>query len=228
MVVERIPSFNRRLQRIPHRAQQSRLRGFTLIELVITVIVLGLISVAVVPVVTNTMRADVIYTNKAAAKDALRYAAERLALEISAMGYDKTTGFDIQARSGNSVTFQRPTATLQSGGLEFPSVPVKICYHDAAVRLTYEETSSSDCSGEVLIDRLGSELNGAGQEPSFEFTWRNAEGGEIPSSSTLANFKTALRKVDISISVRIDPDGANLSFETIKRSVDLTSRTWGL
>jgi hypothetical protein len=33
-----------------------------------------------------------------------------------------------------------------------------------------------------------------------------------------------VRKVDLVISVELDPDGAGQSFETIKRTVDLTTR----
>jgi prepilin-type N-terminal cleavage/methylation domain-containing protein len=197
------------------------MHGFTLIELVITVILLGLLSAAVIPVVTNTMRADVIYTNKAAAKDALRYAAERLALELGAMGYDKTTNqFNIQAVSGSSVTFTRPTLTLQAGNLVEGSIPVKVCDSGQAVLLTY--ANLSDCQGEVLIDRLGSEAVLNVSNPPFAFTWKKADGTVLGISDP--NFKSLVRKVDIVISVRIDPDGANLSFETIKRAVDLTSR----
>jgi prepilin-type N-terminal cleavage/methylation domain-containing protein len=199
------------------------MHGFTLIELVITVILLGLLSAAVIPVVTNTMRADVIYTNKAAAKDALRYAAERLALELGAMGYDKTTNqFNIQAVTGSSVTFTRPTLTLQAGNLVEGSIPVKVCDSGQAVLLTYASPSPSGCQGEVLIDRLGSEAVLNVSNPPFAFTWKKADGTVLGISDP--NFKSLVRKVDIVISVRIDPDGANLSFETIKRAVDLTSR----
>ena len=194
--------------------------GFTLIELVITLILLGFLSAAIIPIVTSTMRADVIYTNRAAAKDSLRYAAERLALELSAMGYDKTTSqFNIQSVGANTVTFTRPVLTLQSGALVEGVIPVKICDSGPSVLLTYANPSPSGCDGQVLIDRLASE---SALILPFSLTWKDAAGNQL--SPTAPNFKNLVRKVDVVISVGIDPDGTGQSFETIKKSVDLTSR----
>jgi prepilin-type N-terminal cleavage/methylation domain-containing protein len=198
---------------------RARVAGFTLIELVITLVLLGIVALAIVPVVVNTMRADVLYSNKAAAKDALRYAAERLALEIGAMRYDQATNkFSIQAVSESAVTFTRPVLSVQSGSFVEGSTSVRICDTGSSVLLSYS-SAISGCSGEILIDRLGSE---SAQVAAFSLIWKDASGNRL--SPAVTNFSGLVRKVDLVISVELDPDGAGQSFETIKRTVDLTTR----
>jgi prepilin-type N-terminal cleavage/methylation domain-containing protein len=192
--------------------------GFTLIEVVITLVLLGIVAIAIVPVVANTMRADVLYSNKAAAKDALRYAAERLALEIGSMSYNKTLSqFEILDVSENAVTFKRAVLKLQSGSFDPDTTGVRVCTAGTAVRLSYT-SATTGCDGQILIDRLGSESL---QVAAFSLIWRDASGARLPTNGNLSGL---VRKVDVIISVQIDPDGAGQSFETIKRTVDLTTR----
>lgn len=107
----------------------KRQRGFTLVEVIITVVVMGLLAVAGTSIVSSTFTtARVVDSGQAVQNDA-RYAVERLARELREVKFvDKATGYAISSAltAGSSgITFNKVDASgtdvtvtvTRSGGL---------------------------------------------------------------------------------------------------------------
>jgi prepilin-type N-terminal cleavage/methylation domain-containing protein len=88
---------------------QTRQRGFTVVELVITVVVMGILAVVGVSMISDSFTtARVINAGQSNANDA-RYAVERLAREIREIKHvNKATGYGISVMTGSSLVFTRP------------------------------------------------------------------------------------------------------------------------
>ena len=144
-------------------------RGFTLIELVLVSIVVGIMAVVLSPLMLsslgayNSILADVVVLDK------LRYATERMAREIREIQYASsyttpatncgdspatTDHYCIFAMSTNSMTFRR-SYTDSSGALTWRTVTIGNT--GSAVTMAYSDMSST--GAKVLTDELGAANN---------------------------------------------------------------------
>jgi type II secretory pathway pseudopilin PulG len=210
--------------------------GLTLIELVLTITLLSLLALAVLPVLTNTIRADSVYAEKTAAKENLRYALERLVLELTSIDYDATNGFAVDvvgnalAASDSSVTFSRTTVDPSAGenlAASQRSEKVSVALAGSELRLVYTTPSSGQALAGVLTTGLVS--FDPTVTPAFLLTWRDSLGNRLDpataiNQTAITQFKKNIRRVDILLSIRIEVDGGAPIFETIARSVDLAAR----
>lgn len=138
----------------------QKLRGFTLIELIIVTIILGILAAALIPVIFSGLRAYDDVQNNVLVLDKLRYATERLAREIREVTYDPPapsgggTGFAFAIRGSSMVAFTR-THNGPAGSLV--AKIVSVCNDGSAVSLNYQESSeTASCTGaQVLTDELG-------------------------------------------------------------------------
>jgi prepilin-type N-terminal cleavage/methylation domain-containing protein len=118
-----------------------RARGWTLIELVMVMAIIGILAVFVGPVLLTAVKA---YDRTQATVNTygkMRYAMERMAREIAGVRRNpaNTTGFDITTMTGGSFTFFKEDGTQ-----------VTLTLAGTDLNLTYAGTGSG-----LLADRVG-------------------------------------------------------------------------
>ncbi|NJD36059.1 MAG: prepilin-type N-terminal cleavage/methylation domain-containing protein, partial [Betaproteobacteria bacterium] len=97
------------------RPHKRRPHGFTLIELIIVVIVIGIMAAVLAPLAVSSLRAYDAVLGDVVVLDKLRYATERLAREIREVDYvappptGTGTGFGFTSMGNNSMAFTRST-----------------------------------------------------------------------------------------------------------------------
>jgi prepilin-type N-terminal cleavage/methylation domain-containing protein len=84
--------------------RRSTVRGFSLIEMVVTIVLIGAIAAAVIPVISAGVRSYAATTSSLEALGKLRYATERLAREIREVRRDPVTPANFQFTSLASST----------------------------------------------------------------------------------------------------------------------------
>lgn len=97
-------------------APRSRTRktgnGFSLIEMVVSIVVLGVLAAVTAPVFTTSMRTYVESDAHLTTLSKARYATERIARELREVQYNSGTGtFSFTAMGANSVTFTKWNGT---------------------------------------------------------------------------------------------------------------------
>lgn len=89
------------------RAIPRRCRGFTLLELVYVIIVMGVLAVVLIPVVLNSLRAYEITRNRVTTLDEVRYASERVAREIREARFTAAQEVEFAAATATRLVFTR-------------------------------------------------------------------------------------------------------------------------
>lgn len=166
------------------RAQLHRAKGFTLIELIIATIVIGIMAAAISPLVVSSLRAYDEVLADVVVLDKLRYATERIAREVREVNYDPTTGFAFTSRGANAMSFTR--TYVNTSGVESANTLVTIGNTGAAVTLAY--SLPSGVGAQVLTDELGGTGN-------LAFAYYQADG------ATPATSNTDVRYVQISLTL---------------------------
>lgn len=175
-------------------------RGFTLIELIITVIVIGIMAAALAPLMASSLRAYDDIRGDVEVLDKLRYATERIAREVREINYSNATtslGFNFIDPATN--------ATYSASGMGATSMKFNRTFVDEAGTSTADVTigntgdsvtlnySTSVAGTQILTDELG----GTSGTPSanLSFSYRDSDG----NPTTLV---TAVRSVVITLTLR--------------------------
>jgi prepilin-type N-terminal cleavage/methylation domain-containing protein len=142
------------MKRMPARIQ----RGFTIVELVIVIVVVGTLAVAGVSMFSDTFTTTRVVNAAQSSGNDARYAVERLAREIREVKYiDATNGYSISALSSSGMTFVRTidgvdvTVTVARSGSN-----LTLGYSSPAVTSTLSTQASA-----FTLDFLGLNLDTA-------------------------------------------------------------------
>lgn len=144
-----------------HTPARPRTRGFTLVEAVVSIVLVGILAMAVIPVISNGVRTYVATTTSLNTLGKLRYATERMAREIREVrrntgtptNYDmimgvntlvfyKTDGYRVTITSGapNATLAYLPPVGASVSGVLTDQISVvgdlAFAYHDAAGAVT--------------------------------------------------------------------------------------------
>lgn len=163
----------------------SRKNGFSLIEMVIVVIAMGILAAVLSPIAYTSLRAYDATLGDIVVLDKLRYATERLAREIREVNYDPPppvgtdTGFAFISRGADSMSFTR--TFFDSGGVESGPTVITVGNTGGAVTLAY---STPNVGAQVLTDELD----------NLAFSYLKADG-------TPATSNTDVRSVEISLTL---------------------------
>lgn len=159
------------------KSNLRRGRGFTLIEMIIVIVVIGIMAAVLSPLALSSLRAYDTTLNDLLVLDKLRYATERLAREVREVDagfvFTPTTGM-----GANSMEFTRHY--YDSSGAAGSATVVRVCNNGAEVRLGYSATSTS-CSYTEPI--LTDELNGSGNA-GLQFRYFKSDGVTPATGST--------------------------------------------
>lgn len=127
--------------------------GFSLIEMVVSIVVLGVLSAVTAPVFTTSLRGYVESDATLTTLSKARYATERIARELREVQYNSGTGsFTFTAMGANNVTFTKwngTTVTLNVAGTNVnlryapPNVTAPLTDELGALTLAYLDATGA-------------------------------------------------------------------------------------
>lgn len=191
------------------KPKMPKARGFSLIELVIVTIIIGITSAVLAPLMLSSMRAYDYTLGDLVVLDKLRYATERLAREIREIQYASSTTtpatatdcndspvttnrYCISAMTANSLAFRR-SYTDSAGVVTWRNVTFGST--SSAVTLAYSDMSVT--GAQVLTNELGSANNLAFAYYLQDGTTAATQAGNVNCLVT----NTCVRYVQISLTL---------------------------
>jgi len=99
-------------------------RGFSLMELVVVIVLLGMMFATGANMVSDTMRTAYTVTNNYASGSQARYATERLTREVREMAY-AAAGYNITTMTSTSLAFSKEDGTSVTINYASPTLTLK-------------------------------------------------------------------------------------------------------
>lgn len=181
-----------------------KMQGFTLVELILGIMLIGVLASALAPLAATSVRAYQTSQQKILAQDKLRYAMERMSRELREVSYTTASGFafvGLPASSpSSSLTFQR--AYFDTSGASSGAVTLTLALSGST--LTLADSRYSGLGAQTLCDTVS----------SVRFNLLD-EAGQVLASATPLNVYA------VEIVVQLNASGANLTQAT---TVELKNR----
>lgn len=113
-------------------------RGFTLIEMVVTIVIIGVLAIATIPVLTSGVRTYAITTTSLNTLSKMRYATERMAREIRHVqrNLGTPTNYDFTTMAANSLVFIKSDGNTVSITRSLPNITLGYSVPAASSNLT--------------------------------------------------------------------------------------------
>jgi len=152
-------------------------RGYTLVELVLVITLIGIMAGMLVPLAAGAVRAHQTTQSRLIAQDMLRYAVERIARELREVSYDPTTGFalvgTLTATPASQVTFRR--VYYDSAGTASALATVSLLQSGSDLGMSDSRYSSLGI--QVLCDQVA----------ALQLTWLDQAGRALaaPTATTV-------------------------------------------
>ena len=130
---------------------RSSLRGFTLLELVIVIVLLGFIAAVGSQMIGDTMRTSFVWSHNTSTESQGRYAVERMARELREMAF-AAGGYDISSWSSTAITFNKEDGTAVT--ISSSGTTLTLVYNPGATA-TLTDQLSSGTFALTYLDLLG-------------------------------------------------------------------------
>lgn len=167
-------------QRKSHRSRQG---GFTLIEIIISMVLLGILGMVGTTMITSSIYTTKVISSQHLAYSEARYAIERMGREIREIRYNLSTdSLSITTWTASQFTFDKEPITGTIG------VPVSFQYAGGTISMSY--SSSSPLTYTPLARNIG----------QFSFQYLKEDG---VTTATTANDIRLVR-----ITLQVTPPGA--------------------
>lgn len=184
-------------------AHRSRCAGFTLIELIIVMVLMGILAVVGVNMLSDSFSASRAVNDGYSRETEARYVMERLAREVREVKY-LSSGSYCLTMSASSLVFQKPTVDSSDQlNCNTDSVTVTISFNNANHAITVTYSSPANATGT---------LTNAVTNNGFGFLYYQADG------VTPATSATDVRIVKISLAIT-DPSSTQALEQTVRVSL---------
>ncbi len=204
------------------RSARPPVRGFSLIELVIVMVLIALLAVVSMQPLLSAFQARAMVSGNLQAIDALRYVTERLVRELRQTRYDaQTTGFQLKALDPLAGTSSASSGLcfVRVGGADGKQLAQQAVRVGAGIA-TLDSVSFPACSAtqpRTLAERVTS--------LRFDY-WTYGSAGNaqpLPLPVTDPNFGKRLAFIDITVSIA----SSNGSPASYRSRVVLRNGAWG-
>lgn len=202
----------------------TAIRGFTLIEVVIVIVLTGILAAASVQPLIQAFTARARVANNLDAVDSLRYATERIVRELRQSQFDAAgSGFQLKAldyasssgSSSNGICFKR------SGGTTGTSL-ASIALRKSGTLATLDQSITYPGCSAVLANTLADKVS------NLQFTYWSFGSTGTPVALAVgdANFGRLLNFIDITLT--ITPAGTSgVTPVSLRTRVVLRNGPWG-
>lgn len=202
----------------------NSIRGFTLIEVVIVIVLTGILAAAAVQPLIQAFRARARVANNLDAFDSLRYATERIVREVRQTQYDAAgTGFQLKAldyvsssgNTSNGICFRR------SGGTSGIST-AGIALRKSGTLVTLDQGITYPACSSVKANTL------AGNVSNLQFNYWSYGSSSTPVALAVgdANFGLLLSFIDITLTIT-PVSNSGVAPVTLHTRVALRNGAWG-
>lgn len=127
---------------LPRKQSRKRQLGFTMIEMVMVIVILGILAGLTAPIFSQGLTASRLTTENLQTLAKLRYATERLAREIRQVNYNGAS-YDVTTMTAASLVFGKDDSVSTTVSIAVAGGNITLAYSAPAVSATLADQVSS-------------------------------------------------------------------------------------